>query len=323
MLRRRGRIRQVRISPELDDRDLRRVLAEIRPSHQLHGLGADRTGAAWQPVADLLRATGHDWDRRTHRISVLARTLSPAVADRWATVRPDSPDAAVVQAQVLAGRAPEHGREAAARAEQLCIRAAEACPADPTPWIALLSLLRAMRVPVRHAKPVWNEIAVRDPWNRPAHHELLRYISPRECGSLVGMSGFARRVAETAPHGSPLALLPLAARTEHYGHRLRPGSPDALGAGTHWHGPGVAEEIDTALTRWFDTPAQPHAQAMADLNLLAFALIRTQRLPEAARAFRRIGRHMTLYPWDLARVQNPDHDPVGTFLYWSARETGS
>ncbi|MDQ0938750.1 hypothetical protein [Streptomyces sp. V1I1] len=46
MLRRRGRIRQVRISPELDDRDLRRVLAEIRPSHQLHGLGADHTGAA-------------------------------------------------------------------------------------------------------------------------------------------------------------------------------------------------------------------------------------------------------------------------------------
>jgi hypothetical protein len=46
MLRRRGRIRQVRISPELDDGDLRRVLAEIRPSHPLHGLGADRTGAA-------------------------------------------------------------------------------------------------------------------------------------------------------------------------------------------------------------------------------------------------------------------------------------
>ncbi|MBL1102390.1 hypothetical protein [Streptomyces coffeae] len=313
MLRRRDRIRKVRISPELDDRDLRRALAEIRPSHQLHGLGADRTHAAWQPIADLPRATGSDWDRRTHRICVLARTLPPAVADRWATARPESPDAAVVQAHVLAGRAPEHGREAAARAEKLCLRAAEACPADPAPWIALLSLLRAMGIPVRHARPVWNEIAARDPTNRCAHHELLRYISPRECGSLIGMDEFARSAAETAPHGSPLAMLPLAARTEHYAHRLRPDSPDTIGAGTHWHGPHVAKEIDTALTRWFDTPAAPHAQAMADLNLLAFALTRTQRLPEAARAFRRIGRHMTLYPWDLVP------DPVDTFLYWRDR----
>ncbi|MEU8781321.1 hypothetical protein [Streptomyces sp. NPDC048637] len=163
--------------------------------------------AAWQPVADLLRATGSDWDRRSHRICVLARTLPPAVADRWATAHPESPDATVVQAHVLAGRSPEHGRAAAARAENLCLRAPEACPADPTP------------------------------------------ISPRECGSLIGMDEFARRAAETAPHDSPLAMLPLAARTEHYAHRLRPDGPDAIGAGTHWHGPGVAKEIDTALTR--------------------------------------------------------------------------
>lgn len=313
MLRRR---RQVLISPELDDRELRRALAEIRPSHQLHGLGADTTRPAWQPVADLLRATGQDWDRRAHRIAVLAAVLPPAVADRWTTARPEDPDAAVMRAYVLAGRAAEDRKDprtAAGRAEQACVRAAEACPADPTPWIALLCLLRSMRVPVRHSWPVWDEVVRRDPWNRSAHHELLRHLSPRERGSLVGMTEFAKHGAANCPHGSPLALLPLTARSEHFGHRLRPGSPDALGVGTHWHEPGVADEIGTALTGWFHTAAPPHAQAMADLNILAFALTRAQRLPEAAQAFRRIGRHMTMYPWEV----DTGHDPVDAFLYWS------
>jgi hypothetical protein len=52
---------------------------------------------------------------------------------------------------------------------------------------------------------------------------------------------------------------------------------------------------------------------MADLNVLAFALTHARRLPEAAEAFRRIGLHMTMYPWDIAP------DPVETFLYWDAR----
>ncbi|MGW0778931.1 hypothetical protein ACWD01_36245 [Streptomyces sp. NPDC002835] len=309
MLRRR---QQLRTGPELDDRELRRTLAEIRPSSQLHGLGADNTAPLWKSVAGLLRATGRDWDRRTHRISVLARTLPPAVADRWAAARPEDPDAAVVRAYVLTTRAKDG--VGAGQAEEACVRAAEAYPPDPTPWLSLLSLLRSRRVPLARALPVWNEIVRRDPWNRLAHHELLRYLSPRERGSLVEMIAFARRGAN-APHGSPLALLPLAARTEHFGHRLRPGSLDALGAGTHWYEPGVTAEIDSAMSRWFHADAPPHAHAMADLNILAFALTRAKRHSEAAQAFRRIGRYMTPYPWDLTE------DPVGTFLYWSAGPT--
>ena len=48
--------------------------------------------------------------------------------------------------------------------------------------------------------------------------------------------------------------------------------------------PVAADEVTAALTGWFGTDAAPHAEAVADLNVLAFALIRTHRPAEAGRA---------------------------------------
>jgi hypothetical protein len=256
-------------------------------------------------VAELLRATGQDWDRRVHRISVLAASLPPAVADRWAADRPGDRDALVVGAYLRTVRTtPADGPAAAARAQAACVLAAQAHPADPTPWIALL----------RQAHSAWPEVVARDPWNRFAHHEVLQRLSPSAPGrgSLVEMTHFARRSAERAPYGSPLVMLPLAARVERVAHSRRSGAPDFVSA-TAWREPGAADEIDTALARWFRAEVPPHAQALADLNLLAFALTRTRRTAEAAPVFRRIGRHMTMHPWDL------DPDPVGTFIRWRER----
>ena len=86
-----------------------------------------------------------------------------------------------------------------------------------------------------------------------------------------------------------------------------------LTADSHWNEPQASVEIDAALTRWFHTAAAPHAEALLDLNLLAFALVRSRRPAEAAPVFRRIGRHMTGYPWDLLP------EPERTFLYWRDR----
>jgi len=103
------------IRPELNDQALHLTLTEVRPAQQLHGLGAGRTRPVWEPVAALLRDTGRDWDRRVHRVFVLAGHLPPAVAERWAADRPDDGDALVLHAAVLAGRAPAEGRDAARR----------------------------------------------------------------------------------------------------------------------------------------------------------------------------------------------------------------
>lgn len=301
MLRRRGT--GVLVRPELDDGALARTLAEIRPGPRMHGLAADSSRAPWHPVARLLRETGQDWDRRGHRMRVLAHALPPAVADRWTAQRPGDPDALVLRAYAGALRG-------ARDADRDCLRAAEAYPQDPTPWVALLSLLRGLGAPVRDSARAWHEAVRRDPWNRTAHHQLLLHLSPREKGSIVAMTDFARHGAAGAPRDCPLALLPLAARVEHFAFRLRPGSPDALGVNRHWYERGVAQDIDAALTGWFHSGSPAHAEAVADLSMLAFALCRAQRAADAGPVFHRLGRHMTSYPWDLLK------DPLGTFVYW-------
>ncbi|WP_367324134.1 hypothetical protein [Streptomyces sp. HUAS ZL42] len=298
--------------PELDDHALHSTLTELRPTAQLHGLGAGRTRPAWEPVAELLRDTGRDWDRRVHRISVLARQLPPAVGERWYADRPADADALALHAWTRATRAAAEGWAAAHQAEQACLRAAEAGPEDPAPWLALLELMRSFAVPVRNAVPVWSEAVTRAPWQRTAYHQMLRYLSPRGHGTIPDMVDFARQGAARAPHGSPLALLPVAARVELVAHRQQQMS---IGAGGHWNEPRAEQEIEQALSGWFHAASAPHAEALTDLNILAFALIRTHRPPEAAPVFQRIGRHMTRHPWELLP------DPERTFLYWRDRLT--
>lgn len=302
--------------PELDDDPLHRTLLDLRPTPQLHGLGAGRSSPAWEPVADLLHTTGRDWDRRTHRISVLAEELPAVVSERWATDRPDDGDALVLRAFVQSARAPAEGRAAFRRAEQTCLRAAAACPEDPTPWLALLSLMHSCAVPVQHAAPVWDQAVSRAPWHRTAYHLMLRYLSPRGHGAVPDMMDFAWQAAFQAPHGSPVALLPVAARVELAAHRQGGTGLAELGASGHWNEPRAAQEIDTALSRWFHSAATPHAEAVIDLNVLAFALIRAHRPADAGQVFQRIGRHMTRHPWDLLP------EPERTFLYWRDRLHG-
>ena len=310
MLRRRAALL---IRPELDDHALHSILDDLRPGRQMHGLGAGRTRPIWEPVADLLDGTGRDWDRRVHRVAVLARNLPPSVPDRWSADRPGDGDALVLRAWVASVRAVAEGRGAAREAEQACLRAADRCPEDPTPWLALLELMHSFAVPVRDAVPVWSEAVTRAPWHRTAYHQLLRYLSPRGHGTVVDMLDFARRAAARAPHGSPLALLPVAARVELVAHRQR---QMPIGADSHWHEPRAAEEVTAALTDWFHTTAAPHAEAVTDLNVLAFALVRIHRPAEVAAVFKRIGRHMTPHPWDLLP------EPERTFLYWRDRLGG-
>ncbi|MFE0250561.1 hypothetical protein [Streptomyces sp. NPDC059010] len=319
MLRRRS---SLLIRPELDDDLLHRTLRELRPTQQLHGLGAGRSSPAWEPVAELLHATGRDWDRRAHRVSVLARGLPAAVSERWTADRPDDGDALLLRAFVQSGRASAEGHSAVRRAERTCLDAAAACPEDPTPWLALLTLMHSCAMPVQDAVPVWTQAVTRAPWHRTAYHLMLRYLSPRGQGTVPDMMDFAWQAAFQAPHGSPVALLPVTARVELTAHRqarsehTEQSALDGLGENAHWSEPRAVQEIDTALSRWFHAAATPHAEAVVDLNVLAFALTRAHRPDEAALVFRRIGRHMTAHPWDLLPA------PERTFRYWRDQTTG-
>ncbi|MEV6873232.1 hypothetical protein [Amycolatopsis sp. NPDC051128] len=297
----------VLIRPELDDEALHRTLAQVRPGRQLHGLGADHGRALWQPAARLLRATGPDWDRRAHRVSVLAAALPPATTERWCADRPRDPDALVVRAGLDAWHTITTGRTSEAAAGRSCRQAAEAWPEDPTPWLALLSVRCALGSAERHVRPIWHEVVARDPGNRAAHHEFLRYLSPRRHGSLLAMTDFARTCGRNS---SPLAILPLAGRVEQFAWNAHRGDAGVLGARLRWHEEDIADELDHAIAGLFHAGTPSHAAAVADLNILAFVLTRTRRTTDAAPIFRRLGGHMTRYPWNLTRY------PVDAYTYW-------
>lgn len=299
------RRKPVLIRPELDDEALHRTLIQVRPRRQLHGLGVDDGGALWQPAARLLRATGSDWDRRAHRVPVLAAALPLATAQRWVADRPRDRDALVVRAHLDALRAIATGQTS--EADRSCRKAADACPEDPTPWLALLSLRCGLGLPEQRIRPIWHEVVERDPGSRAAHHEFLRYLSPRRHGSLVTMTDFVRTRGQSTAR---LAVLPLACRVEQFAWSTQGGSAGVLAARLRWHEPDIADELDRALARLFHTGAPSHAAAVADLNILAFVLTRTRRAADAAPIFRRLGGHMTRYPWNLFRY------PVDAYTYW-------
>lgn len=90
----------------------------------------------WTDVRVLLAATGDDWDRRGHRVTVLAReSATLAWARDWQLAEPESADAAVLLGCATVERA-LHGKERPESAREACHRAAALAPGDPTPGSA-------------------------------------------------------------------------------------------------------------------------------------------------------------------------------------------
>jgi hypothetical protein len=78
----------------------------------------------WQVARSLLVHTGDDWDRRGHRITVLAReSYCAAWAREWLLAEPESADAAVLLALAEVRRV-LHGKAKPLRAREACQAAA-------------------------------------------------------------------------------------------------------------------------------------------------------------------------------------------------------
>jgi len=159
-----------RLAPELDDIPLGRALRGIAAAR-----GPGPQDLAIAQVERLLRHTGDGRDRRCHRVGVLAQA-APALARTWRMRRPRDPDALALAVWSELATDP-HG------AVSLCRIAADARPADPTPWVGALAALRLLGRPSSELSPVWQEIRARDPWHREAHLQILGYLSPRRSGA--------------------------------------------------------------------------------------------------------------------------------------------
>ncbi|MEW2254426.1 hypothetical protein [Streptomyces sp. NPDC047869] len=273
-----------------------------------------------QATRALLRRTGDDWDRRGHRLTVLAGAhYAAAWAQDWLLAEPDSPDAAALHALALVRRT-LRGVESPDRARAACHAAAALAPADPTPWLGLLRLARLLG-PERELLGVFAELRERHPEHHHAHHLLVARLAERPHGGRAEsheVYDLAERAAAEAPADSPLAVLPVVAYAERYrvlaATGLAPADPSGSG---HWSGPRARHVLRAAFDWWLEWEHDEHPRRHTDLNHLAFAMSCAGRPAEAAALFRRIGRHATPVPWSY-----PHRDPWPAFRAARARALG-
>jgi hypothetical protein len=300
-----------------------RALAEAR-----HDLVVGR----WQGARDLLRDTGRDWDRRSHRIRLLADIgAGNRTVESWQTAEPHNQDALALRADTEVMRAFAAVAEADAatlgdgpdrdqdrlprqhldRAARICLQAAEANPADPVPWISLMTLARLYAGGHPHVWHWWRELQARDPFSREGHHQVLRHLSARWHGSHGEMYNFARDAAAFAPLGSPLGVLTQVARAEHFRYRLDTEGRGAVGLTYHWSQDVALHALRATLNQWIAhrSPVE-YAQDVPDLNMLVHALIFGGMLDEATEVFTLLGNRPTRVPWSYMG------DPESLFSHW-------
>ncbi|WP_112470403.1 hypothetical protein [Streptomyces triticisoli] len=279
---------------------------------ELAAARAALTQGRWQTVRSLLARTGDDWDRRGHRVTVLAEESHTAAwAREWLLAEPESADASVLLGMALVQGA-LRGRDKPGPAREACRAAAALAPADPTPWLGLLLLERGLGGEEDMAR-LFDKIRHRHPDHHHAHHVMVSWLAERhgDTGSdpLHEVYDFANWAAEQAPADSPLAVLPVVAHAERYrvlaagGHL--PAEPVTSG---HWAGRRARQVLKAAFDWWLEWEQEDHPRRLVDLNFLAHAKHCQGRGAEAAALFHRIGDRPTPAPWSY-----PDRNPYTAF----------
>ncbi|GAA2222729.1 hypothetical protein [Streptomyces nogalater] len=291
----------------LDDAELRTARAALAQGRR-------------QAARSLLAHTGDDWDRRGHRLTVLAQDPRATTwAGDWLTAEPGCADAATLLALALVHRA-VRGEEEPGRARDACAAAAALAPADPTPWLGLLLLARA-RGPHSAVFGAFAELRRRHPEHHHAHHLLIACLAERPGRGRAEaheVYDAAELAAAEAPADSPLAVLPVIAYAERY-RVLAATGPDHAGqaAARHWSGPRARRVLGACFDWWLEWEHDEHPRRLIDLNHLAFGLSCAGRPAEAAALFQRIGDHATPAPWAYAH-----RDPLAAFRTARARALG-
>ncbi|MER6401727.1 hypothetical protein ABT263_37675 [Kitasatospora sp. NPDC001603] len=303
---RRHRTPRPRLVPELDDVGLGKALKMIHSPPAFEGV----LDIQIESIRHVIEEAGSDWDRRAHRFAVLAESaIHSGLARAWRSSRPSSPDALIFEAWVELARAQVAGRF---RDPQVvvdnCYRASTLRPEDPTPWVLTLSVLRLTRGDYHDVSRIWHEVVTRDAWHREAHLQMLRYLSPEECGSQVRLLDFVDSACAAMPPYVPAVALELTAAVDHHHRIVARGGIDALLARQFWTYPRTTELLNRVFRGWTGPAGLTHAAALADLNTLSYALVQASRLREAGKVFELIGGTVTAWPWNL------EGNPVEAFI---------
>ncbi|MBT3152538.1 hypothetical protein HTV45_16935 [Streptomyces sp. CHD11] len=287
--------RRPRIAPALDDADLARVLGKLSKR------GGSGKSADVALVATLLEETGDDWDRRSHRMSVLAEaTADTGVGSAWLAREPDNADALIFHAWSQLARGLREGHlEDAGQLLTQCHQAAELRPEDPLPWVVLIGVSRIERYGQNDVNAVWREATGRDRWHREAYLQMLAYLSPEEGGSSASVLDFVDVVRSRIPANAPCAAVELTAAVRQYQGLLAQGGVRAMTAGQLWEGGQIATALEQAAALWVKPGFFQHAAAASDLNVLAYALCAAGRAADAHPVFEALQGVVTPWPWDV------------------------
>ncbi|GAA3547392.1 MULTISPECIES: hypothetical protein [Streptomyces] len=286
----------------------------------------------WQGLRELLRSTGPDWPARGHRVRLLAQACAgSSTVESWLAAEPHSGDALVLRAAtetarafnvaITAGRGVPIDTHRIDTAVLSCLKAAESCPDDPTPWISLISVARLYPKGVRRQElgRWWDELHGRDPFSVEGHLQVLHYYSSRWHGTHGLMYDFARDAAGVAPSGCPLPVLVQYARVEEFRYALdaAKGQHSSMGIGQHWSNDGAVSDVRRTWDRWIMGRAGNDVAPgeLRDVNYLAHAACHAGVHDIAAALFRMLGHRATRAPWAYTG------DPDKQFVKWH-REVG-
>lgn len=299
-----------RLVPELDDAPLSQVRRRVETAWSRGSLDT----AVMALLANVIDDAGEDWDRKAHRLSVLARSAGRSLPGIWRQHRPDHHGALLLHAwsDLIQARQQGAGVDLDVTRET-CRLAAGLIPADPTPWTLQLAVLRLERRPSTELSAIWREIKARDPWNREAHLQALGYLSPDECGSSAMVLDLLDGIRSAMPSDAPAAGLELTAFVHSHQRAVAGGGLAAVGAGEIWRRPDAARALDHAAHYWTSPGFLTHAAALADLNLLAYALLKSSRTSEAGTVLRATAGVATPWPWSL------EGDPLERYTHYHGR----
>ncbi|MFI8520256.1 hypothetical protein ACIGEZ_20875 [Streptomyces sp. NPDC085481] len=272
-------------------------------------------GGDWQSAERYVRAAGEDWDERWNRLELLQQIAweDDAWLDAWRAAEPRNCDAATLHASIMVHRAWEirgsgyahevmtsdmnRFRAMLPAAIEEARQAALLDPANPSPWVVMVTAARGAQYPRAQFKPLWEGLIARAPHHYEGHWQALQYWCAKWFGSDRRMMRFARQAVRKAPPGSPLAGIYLHALNE-----LTERSATGALAVTP-----MARSVLKQIAASFDRVAPDDERLPVLRHLLAHYMLRSMMYAPALEQFRLIG------PWCGAQPWRKDGNPVMAF----------
>ncbi|MDI6103726.1 hypothetical protein QLQ12_34440 [Actinoplanes sp. NEAU-A12] len=296
----------------------------------------------WRAGKKAIEDADADWPVRRVRLSVLADVAEQddMWLRAWLEAEPSDPDAALIEAMAVHGRAgtARGGASAAdtseeqfaefhrlsASAAQLAQRAIDlAGPADPVPFEVMLSTMFGS---TRGSfERVFAEGRRRDPHNLHLHLQALTLRCEKWYGSHEEMFTIARDVAMAAPPGHRSVLLPL---TAHFEYALREFAWGAFHrkqltqTRKYFLRPEVRQELEQCIVKF---RAGPHGAAPLGIVLdwMATYYCLTQQRAQAKAVFDELGQHVTAgVQWGWFWGSGEEHAYFKNWLWANGRPPG-